>query len=100
MLVEALSPVQTKWKELGQVLGVSEEQLETFQTHTMLADGLRKMLEVWLPTGNADWSHVLDALKIVGEGCLCSELKVKYGESSLLCTDNNKKDQFLATCMK
>lgn len=83
VLVEALSPVQSKWKALGQILGVSKEQLETFQPHTMPADGLRKMLELWLPTGNVDWGHVLDALKIVGEECLCSELKAKYGESSL-----------------
>lgn len=89
VLVEALSPVQTKWKELGQILGVSEEHLETFQTHTMPADSLRKMLEVWLPTPNVDWGHVLDAVKIVGEECLCSELKVKYGESSLIRTDDD-----------
>ena len=87
VLVEELSPVNSKWKELGAKLGVTVRGMEATQP----SDGLRKMLREWLQEDlNPRWHEVLRALRSVGEGHLASELKVKYGEltttdSSLIC---------------
>lgn len=86
VLVEELSPVQTKWEALGQALEVPQENLEAIRTeYCNPLDSLRKMLRGWLHDLQ-HWRDVVDALRSIGEDRLSSELKVKYG--ALLATES------------
>ena len=75
VLVEELSPVNSKWKKIASIL----DGVET--SHP--SDGLREVLQRWLRSGyGVHWHRVLEALRSVREECLASELKRKYGELS------------------
>ena len=87
VLVEDLSPVNSKWKEIGTELYVRVSKVEA--SHP--SDGLLEVLRKWLYRDGLshltrsyaiNWHHVVRALRSVGEGHLASELKVKYGELS------------------
>ena len=79
--MEELGPVDTKWEELGRTLGVSKEHLEDIRTHYHGNHGaaLQEVLQIWLP-GPSHWGGIVHALRSIQKDCLCSELKVKYGE--------------------
>ena len=84
VLVEELSPINSKWKELAIYLHIEEVEA----SHP--SDGLREVLHRWIGQYLAYWQRVLEALRSVGEEHLASELKLKYGElsttdSSLIC---------------
>ena len=85
VLVEELSPVNSKWKEIAVYLGIKDVEA----SHP--SDGLREVLQRWLDGGyGTHWYRVVETLRRVGEKHLASELKVKYGElsttdSSLIC---------------
>ena len=76
VLVEELSPVNSKLKELAIYLEIEEVEA----SHP--SDSLREVLWKWfhIPFGGQTWHEVLRALRRVGEGHLASELKLKYGE--------------------
>ena len=74
--------MQTKWEAIGQAFNLREGTLKDIRTrynHTRPGDGLREVLRLRLPTY---WHRFVVALRSVGEECLASELKVKYGELS------------------
>ena len=84
VLVEELSPVNSKWKEIGRELYVGVDGVKA--SHP--SDVLREVLRRWLTGIARPWHDVLRALRRVGEEHLASELKVKYGElSTTLFTD-------------
>lgn len=76
VLVEELSPVNSKWKKLSSELHVRVGEMEA--SHPI--DGLREVLQRWLTGYARFWRTVPKALRCVGEECLARELKVKYGE--------------------
>jgi len=78
VVVEELSPVNSKWKKLGTELRVRVGEVEA--SHP--SDGLCEVLRRWLRGYGRNWHHVLRALRRVGEEHLASELKGKYGELS------------------
>jgi len=81
VLMEELSPVKSKWKQIASKLKVSLVEA----SHP--SDGLHEVLRVWLTQNVTHWGDVVAALRSIGEDSLCSELKVKYGE--LLSTESS-----------
>ena len=74
--MEELSPVNSKWKQLASELGVPGVEAR------YLGNGLYEVLQRWLTGYARFWRTVPKALRCVGEECLASELKAKYGELS------------------
>ena len=83
--MEDLSPVNSKWENIASFLGVQGVK------SSYPSDGLRKVLQKWLTGYVRQWSSVLAALRCVGEEQLANELKMNYGElsiiESLMCID-------------
>ena len=83
VLVEELGALHNKWRALGEALELSEKNLEAVGTqHSNTEDCLQAILINWLPTLDATWDSVIDALRRVGEADVANRLKVKYGESA------------------
>ena len=89
ILSNELDPVKLKWREIGQQLGIVEEEFKQC-THpewfTNPAELLCEVLDFWLK-GNTSvsptWESVVSALESVGEVELSQQLKDRYWQPSV-----------------
>ena len=76
-LVKYLLPVADKWKDLGEVLSVTDNILdEIFTNCNSPQDCLREMLKYYLMRSDLvhDWVEITNALRKVGEEALANEI--------------------------
>ena len=83
VLFPELYPARTKWYDIGLMLGVPVDTLDSVQSETdELGACLRKMLASALKSMNPKltWNHIIDALKsvVVSEESLADTLSRKY----------------------
>ena len=83
VLFPELYPARTKWYDIGLMLGVPVDTLESIQSETDdVGACLRKMLLCALKSVNPKltWKHIIDALKsvVVSEERLADKLSGKY----------------------
>ena len=78
-LYTELHPINSKWQQLGEMLGIDEDLLdEIFTNHERDEECLRDMLEMWLKKSeNTTWRAVTDALRKIGQGQLAELLYLK-----------------------
>ena len=81
-LLKELKLVASKWENLGIMLGIDSGILDTIAANNPknCDNCLREMLKVWLkqvdpPPG---WQAVVEALEVLGEPKLASELRQRY----------------------
>ena len=83
VLLSELFPVRTKWYDIGLMLGVPVDRLESIQSDTNdMGASLRQMFVYALRSGNPEltWKHIIDALEsvVVSEESLADALSGKY----------------------
>ena len=83
VLFPELYPARTKWYDIGLMLGVPVDTLDSIQSETDdMGACLRKMLASALKSMNPKltWKHIIDALKsvVVSEESLAETLSGKY----------------------
>lgn len=60
------SEVGERWRELGNALGLSQEELGAIhRKHSKNATQCNYVLEKWIEHGNASWGVLIDALSTV-----------------------------------
>lgn len=66
-----------KWKDLGEILSVTEDILdEIFTIYESQKDCLREMLKYYLMRSDLvhDWEEIITALRKLGEGALANQI--------------------------
>ena len=79
VLMKELIDVCAKWYNIGVQLGVSVGTLDAIEKqYSDPSDCLRKTPTTWLKSSTPGWTKVVDALNIVGEARLATELEHTY----------------------
>ena len=79
VLMKELNDVRAKWNNIGVHLGVSVGTLDAIKKqYSDPSDCLRETLTAWLKSSTPGWTNVVDALNIVGEARLATELEHTY----------------------
>ena len=84
MLTKELNNVRAKWYNIGLQLGVNVGTLKAIEKQYLNdpTDCLRETLTTWLTElclpSPPTWTNVVDALNVVGEARLATDLKQKY----------------------
>ena len=79
---ELYRTVASKWKSIGTLLDISEEELSTIseREHGDPQECLMGMLNVWLHQTNppANWPDIAAAVKFIGKHDIALEIRQKY----------------------
>ena len=82
VLTKELNDVRAEWYNIGVQLRVSDGTLKAIRQQCLNnpSDCLRETLTKWLKTclSPPTWTNVVDALNVVGEARLATDLKQKY----------------------
>ena len=79
VLMKELNNVRAKWYNIGVQLGVSVGALDAIEKqYSDPTDCLRRTLTIWLKSSTPMWSNIVDALSVVGEVRLATDLQHKY----------------------
>ena len=83
VVMKELNDVRAKWYNIGVQLGVGVGTLKaTEKQYSDPSDCLRETLTAWLKSSTPNkWTNVVDALNIVGEAKLATDLECKYCSS-------------------
>ena len=80
VVMKELNDVRAKWNNIGVQLGVSVGTLDAIEKqYSDPSDCLRETLTAWLKSSTPNkWTNVVDALNVVGEAKLATDLECKY----------------------
>lgn len=80
--------MNSKWQQLGEMLGIDEDQLdEIFTNHQRDEECLRDVLGTWFKKSvNPTWRAVTDALQQIEEGQLAESLYLKCKKHASILT--------------
>ena len=81
VVLDELHDVRKMWYEIGLRLQLPVEDLETISSeHKNDQHSLRRVVLLWLKSGNATWIKLCDALsnRMVGEMTMADKLRERY----------------------
>ena len=83
VVMKELNDVCAKWYNIGVHLGVRVGALDAIEKqYSDPTDCLRRTLTTWLKSSTPTWSNIVDALNVVGEVRLATDLQHKYCSST------------------
>ena len=79
---ELYNEVASKWKSIGTLLDISEEELSTIsqREHGDPQECLMAMLRVWLHQTNppASWPEIANAVDFIGKPDIAQQIRQRY----------------------